>query len=478
MGGSAFTVGDNPLHTPRMSPSVYRAVRERCSHVLRQVFVVVATPIEAPAKKDFGDIDIFLAWERDEIFPCSAAVPSTSCDGTRQKETSDRNGVHDDKKSNNRNALLDKAIRLLGAVRSKQEQPSVASIAIPWPEDLLPSGTTDDADSAPRHLHIQVDLHVCDSLPELQWMLFKHAHGDLWNLLGSTIRPFGLTANEAGLWVRIPEIEDLDRGKARVLATRDPSETLRFLGLAQQGARQWEQPFASVEAAFEYAATCRLFWVRAPPTTTDLGDATAIDGGDDLDRGKLKSNDRRRMRQRPMFREWVDEFLPRCRASGRFSGAAAPATTTITREQVRDEAFARFPGLRHAYAARLREWRVERQRLYLWKDVIKAALPPADTDTGISIHYRSTTAIALKKLILGGGGGDLGDSIAAALKNPDGTFDEDAVRAWVRAHWREVGDAAWAASQRRYAEKKLAEKKKEEEEEEERKNKNKNGVGG
>ncbi|KAI1489656.1 hypothetical protein F5X96DRAFT_695642 [Biscogniauxia mediterranea] len=490
MGGSAFAVGDNPLHTPRMSPSVYRAVRERCSHILRQVFVIVATPIEAPAKKDFGDIDIFLAWERDEIFPCSApAMPSPSYDETSQKGTGDGgNNVRSkgSSSSSNSDALLEKAIRLLGAVRSKQEQPGVASVAIPWPEDLLPAAAaadSNDSDSdsdkknrpSPPRLHIQVDLHVCSSLPDLQWMLFKHTHGDLWNMLGSTIRPFGLTVNEAGLWVRVPEIEACDRNRARVLATRDPGETLRFLGLAQ-AARQWEQPFASADALFEYAATCRLFWVRPAEDADADADAVDITTTTTGDRRTLKANDRRRMRQRPMFRAWVDEFLPRCRASGRFS-----ATTTTTREQVRDEAFARFPGLRCAYAARLREWRVERQRLHLWRDVIKAALPPASADnsqtktdtSGISVHYRGVAAAALKKLILSGDD-DAGDldldldrsvvqEARAKLKNPDGTFDEDAVRAWVRAHWREVGDAAWAASQRRYAEKVAARKEKEKE---------------
>ncbi len=61
--------------------------------------------------------------------------------------------------------------------------------------------------------------------------LFKHAHGDIWNLLGSTIRPFGLTVDEDALWLRIPEIEKFDRKKAKIRLTSDPVEVIRFLGL-------------------------------------------------------------------------------------------------------------------------------------------------------------------------------------------------------------------------------------------------------
>jgi hypothetical protein len=59
--------------------------------------------------------------------------------------------------------------------------------------------------------------------------LFKHAHGDLWNLIGSTIRPFGFTVDEEALWVRIPEIEKFNKKRAKVLLTRNPAETVHFL---------------------------------------------------------------------------------------------------------------------------------------------------------------------------------------------------------------------------------------------------------
>lgn len=65
MGGIAFNKPKSPynLNTPRMPPDVYRRVRDRCHTLLRRRFLAVASPIEAPCKQDYGDVDIFVAWD-------------------------------------------------------------------------------------------------------------------------------------------------------------------------------------------------------------------------------------------------------------------------------------------------------------------------------------------------------------------------------------------------------------------------------
>lgn len=64
MGGIAFSLKDTRgLHTPRMPRTVYRFIRDICHAALRQRFMAVASPIEAPAKQDYGDVDIFVAWD-------------------------------------------------------------------------------------------------------------------------------------------------------------------------------------------------------------------------------------------------------------------------------------------------------------------------------------------------------------------------------------------------------------------------------
>ena len=50
-------------------------------------------------------------------------------------------------------------------------------------------------------------------------------------MLGTTIRPFGLTANAKGLHVRIEEIELLDRKRSTIYLTKDPREVCQLLGL-------------------------------------------------------------------------------------------------------------------------------------------------------------------------------------------------------------------------------------------------------
>lgn len=289
-------------------------------------------------------------------------------------------------------------------------------------------------DPGPRF--IQVDVHICETLEKLQWMLFKHAHGDLWNLLGATIRRFGLTIDEVGLYVRIPEIEKRDKKKAKVLLSEDPCEILQFLGLKFDG-QQWEEPFASEEDVFEYAATCHLFWVMPQ-------DTGAEGGGEDMTEAvlarKLKSNDRRRMSYRPLFRKWIEEFIPACRASGRF------ASTPLTRDEVRQYVFEYFPGVQLIYDSAVTEWRVKLQREALWKDVIKPVVPD---DMGY--ERRSCCVAALKKIIMDTN--DSFDGILAppTLKNKDGLFDEDAVRVWVKENWQRVLDVAWRINQERCA---------------------------
>ncbi len=80
--------------------------------------------------------------------------------------------------------------------------------------------------------------------------------GDLWNILGTTIRPFGLTVNDKGMYLRIPEIELLDRKKSMIYLTDSPSQILQFLGLDEE---KWWAEFGTRREMFELAAGCRMF---------------------------------------------------------------------------------------------------------------------------------------------------------------------------------------------------------------------------
>jgi hypothetical protein len=89
------------------------------------------------------------------------------------------------------------------------------------------------------------------------------------------IRPFGLTVNDRGIHVRIPDIEAFDRKKSMVFLTDNPTQILDFIGLDPQ---IWFQKFASQDEMFEYASGCRLFWVK-PDKPEDEAEGDVILGG-------------------------------------------------------------------------------------------------------------------------------------------------------------------------------------------------------
>jgi hypothetical protein len=58
MGGQAFLTHSPPLSTPRMPPDIYNLVLEGTHSLLSKHYTHVSSPIEAPGKATYGDIDI------------------------------------------------------------------------------------------------------------------------------------------------------------------------------------------------------------------------------------------------------------------------------------------------------------------------------------------------------------------------------------------------------------------------------------
>ncbi|KAK5651737.1 hypothetical protein OQA88_11699 [Cercophora sp. LCS_1] len=435
MGGSAFSSHSNPLFTPRIPTEVYRRALSRCHAALREIFLYVATPIEGPAKKDHGDLDILVAVDRRSIFP----VPGS--------ETTERTDAE----------LMEAVTNALHAEYSIIHGPQ-AHFAIRWPSDLEHDKRgdtimTDAQDAVPgiggteeKVKYIQVDVRICPNFDQLSWSLYKHAHGDIWNILGSTIRPFGLTIDEEALWIRIPEIEKLDRKQSKVMLSKDPVEILHFLGLKVEGF--WTEPFDSIEALFGYAASCRLFWVRRPEEGLDCdGDAVGVTVGD-AGRKKLKSNDRRRMTYRPVFRQWIDEYIPSLQALCHSNPEGPQRTVSEQREEVRNQAFAAFR-VEAVYNQQLRRWRTERGVLAI-KRLIKTTQPDLDPQFRGSLHS------ALRKILLEGND-ELGIISPNALRDSDGVLDVDIARDFVERNWKAIGELALRHNNQKYHEQKSLE---------------------
>ncbi|KAH8889494.1 hypothetical protein GQ53DRAFT_217193 [Thozetella sp. PMI_491] len=430
MGGHAFASGPNPLYTPRMSPIVYHHIKCLLHGCLRELFLCVATPIEGPGKEDFGDIDILVAMEKRLEFPQTPQDQEVR--GAREVLTEVKN--------------------FLGAVAIIFDPgTAAANMAIPWPESLAHcdlAGQETAADGRDSHRYIQVDIRICSDVQDLQWRLFAHAHGDIWNLLRYTIRPFGLTVDDQAMWLRIPEIEQLDRKKAKVFLTRDSIQILRFLGM--EVGVFWEEPFGSVDALFNYVATCRLFLVGNPnreneasgdENTPSTSQAAGVEGGE-RGRKKLKADDRKRIMSRPVFRRWIDEFIPKCTAEGCNVASALRVTVEQMRNEVRAEAFRRF-AVEPEYNARLTEWQRVRHIDMVWRSVIKAGVP-ADLDPS----FQGCLASALKKIILENDV-SFGFTPSVPLRDSAGFYNIDATREFIERIHGALGPVAWARQQQR-----------------------------
>lgn len=236
MGGFGFRRKGNDLNlfTPRMPPHIYQFIRDEVHKALRQRFLLVASPIENPAKKDYGDVDVLVCWDT-------------------AGKLNDYDNAQELRKSLSTEDL-DGLILLTGAshILIERKHNSTVQLAIPWPESF-PTSTTDET----QHPLAQIDLHICLSLEDFEWQLFQYSHGDIFWFFHTMVRPFGLTLGVDGLQLRIEEIED-ETNDHEILLSKEPSKILEFLGLRSEGPK-WEKPFESCDALFEYASTCRFF---------------------------------------------------------------------------------------------------------------------------------------------------------------------------------------------------------------------------
>ncbi|TVY46575.1 hypothetical protein LOCC1_G004212 [Lachnellula occidentalis] len=403
MGGQAFASHASLLPTPRMLPAVYDSVLKETLHALRGHYAQVESPIEAPGKTTFGDVDVLVTGALEKDFDPEKRPWS---------EVADRLG------------------EVMGAVSSiKHNGKSEVNLAVPWPQNVLPSVEHSPEPAELEEVkYVQIDIHHLHSSERFQWELFHSAHGDLWSILGSIIRQFGLTVNDRGLYLRIPDIELLDRKKSMIFLTEKPSEVLNFIGLDEKA---WWKPFASQSEMFNYAAGCKLFWIREKDAEEEedmVGDL-AFEGqeGGEAGKKKLKHKDRQRMLKRPIFNDWINVFVPKCREEGLYT------EQKITRDEIRDEVFKQF-GVQKEYEEKLASWKLLRHKDELWREVIKGSIPLEDIDP----QLRAASIRTIKAVIMEG---EEFQGVVPAAAKPDehGFYDVAAVKAFVEANWQEAG---------------------------------------
>jgi hypothetical protein len=195
MGGHAFKY----ISTPRISPELYVEAKSRVTKALQQLFFHVTVPYEMPSKVDYGDIDFLVS---GPLYPSS--LTSTSPFDYQTAVTNIKNALNT---PHGRKGFL-------------TEQ--VMYFAIPAP------GQENDGEP---EFWVQIDVKVCE-FPEMwEWERFILNYASFTKMIGSMIKPLGLTSDTHGLNIRVEGLEGADLEKSMVFLTKDPKAVLKIVGL-------------------------------------------------------------------------------------------------------------------------------------------------------------------------------------------------------------------------------------------------------
>lgn len=471
MGGLAFTKDPHNLYTPRMPKDVYLEMKTRLYQTLQCFFLIVDSPIDGPGKTDFGDIDILVLGSLSDVL-----LPTSETDGLKRHIAQafgttifiDVNGKQSTMQMAipwpdvNPDGSLTKSLdsvqaeQILGtsclktyclALEEKAEKDAAemkvqerkAQVLIPT--EFLMLGLQSTEVSKPENKHIQVDITFCNTVQELRWKMFRHSHGDIWNILGDIIRPYGLTVDEGGMYISIPEIETSNRSAAKVLMTDSYQEILLLLDLSPNV--YWLGPFPNLYNMYEYIAGCAFF--RAPESSGSL----PIQEDEAVQESpKLTSKQRRRL-DRPAYRKWVEEFKPQCIQNNRYL-----KNFPYSRDSTREIAFRTHPGLEERYKSQRQNFLEEKQRNEILTNMIKTSVPRASPDAPHDVMRRSLTIKALKQIIFDDDKsyGDIRPE--RSFKNSDGFFDIEHIKGFIMGNLERIQAEVMQRSFRSYNKKK------------------------
>jgi hypothetical protein len=347
---------------------------------------------------------------------------------------------------------------------------------------------------------IQVDVTIASDKTKWMYYVFTHAHGDLFAILGSIVRTYGLSLNDHGLHLRVPGLDSKgskNRKNCMILLTADHHEILEFLGL---DVKRWSSPFATQQQLFEYAASTSLFTTKSKAlATTDATKASDEDGKKssktptaltdeeaparsypaayDDKPFTLDSNtnpaearpppapcksDRRKAKLREMFRAWIEDFVVEAHKSGKYN------RDVPTREEMAEKCFAWFgDGVKKEYDTRLFEYRNDLRTDQVWQaivdyvgahsksdsastvPVVEHATPstahgpaqnktPATATAAEEAQLRNASLRALKTIIYEPRPCQDHSSLGSLLRDDEGLLDLNKCLEFVQEEWRNV----------------------------------------
>ena len=255
MGGNAFRSGPRPLNVVRLSSEQYIKLRDRY-----QRFTVSHLPILFRVAKSLGSI--LLTFYKRAIVPPEAP------------EKDDHGDIDFLVEEPLSNFTIQDLATDLGAKESMKAG-GISSFGIRISED--------------KEDFFQLDIHQCTK-KDFEWENVIYSYGDIWHIIGSVVTRFGLAINNTGLHARIKEIEKTNKKNSLLLLTTDPQKMMDFLGL--DGTR-YHKGFSTLDELFEWATAMPLF--RRSIFEKEIA----------------SGKNERVKRKRPMYAEFVTEWLPR-----------------------------------------------------------------------------------------------------------------------------------------------------------------------
>ncbi|KAF1993472.1 hypothetical protein P154DRAFT_527734 [Amniculicola lignicola CBS 123094] len=209
--------------------------------------------------------------------------------------------------------------------------------------------------------YVQVDVEVspgngsAEAVELYNWTWFMKAYSDLLQIVGVCHRSLGLTCNDKGLHLRVAEIEPYNKKKSLLFLTRDPSEAMTFYGF--NVVKYWDG-FADMDEIYEWVVDGCFF------SRTIFEDRIE------------KNNDRARLRKRPMYSKFVDEWIPSHSSLGK-------DRKIWTRDEVLQEALTTF-SKQEEYAQMMEEHNTREQEEALWRS-IREKIPAENAALGLAL---------------------------------------------------------------------------------------------
>ncbi|KAI4641441.1 uncharacterized protein J4E79_011648, partial [Alternaria viburni] len=331
MGGHAF----KGLYCPRISPSVYERVKAETKAALQTVFAQVVVPTEMPGKDDYGDVDFLV---------CSLlhSKGTTTLDTFPWQSTVSL--IKD---------VLDTTHGRQGFLTR-----DCMYFAI-------------DSPHGEENYFIQIDVKVCFKPELFHWCHFELNYASNSKMIGSMVKPLGLTMDPEGIHVRVEEMEETSFPGSMVWVSKDPKDALRIVGLDW---RILNGGFKTKEEIYKYLASSWLF--HPGHFAARLAEEKYHDRLED--RAPYWTH---------FIKEWVPQHYPGYRHIQQTTDPEEASSKTHehveedlsvwqtrTRSAVRNKVFTMFPHIATEYYTKRATWVKEREEQRL-RELITQAIP-------------------------------------------------------------------------------------------------------